>query len=307
MTRRRAIAALVMVALILGALDQLFLRIGIHALLAAPNAGRRADQLAEPPPPPGMTPLRFEVRSPPASIAVWRVDAQVPSAPAATIFVLHGIRDTRISMVGLGRQLAAAGFRVFLIDSRGHGASTGDVLSYGIFEARDLSAMIDQLAAEGQIAGAIGAIGFSYGAATAIEWAGRDRRVAAVVAVASFASVRSIMPGYCARLVPVVGPMVPGFLLDRTLRAAGARGGFDPAEASPLAAIAGARARVLLIHGRADGHIPLANSEAIQRGAPDRVELLVAEGEDHATVMADRAHLLAGRGFEFLRRWTAAP
>ncbi|HZU84258.1 MAG TPA: hypothetical protein VE987_15115 [Polyangiaceae bacterium] len=111
------------------------------------------------------------------------------------------------------------------------------------------------------------AMGMSYGAATAIEWAGRDPRVEAAVAVAPFSSLREVVPVYVPRFVPAIGRLVPGWLVQRTVDRAGRLGGFDPDAASPLATIARAR-RVLIVHGRADDFVPLAQSESLAAPRP---------------------------------------
>src|SRR5690348_10056015 len=89
--------------------DQLFVRIGGHALLAAPNAGLTVEQLKSPPPPSDVNDLRFDVHSPDASISTWLIDPPSAPHPTATIFVLHGIRSSKAALLGTGRQLAAAG------------------------------------------------------------------------------------------------------------------------------------------------------------------------------------------------------
>ena len=53
-----------------------------------------------------------------------RILEPVQSAPAAgSLVVFHGLGANRLVMLPLGRQFAAAGFRVFLVDSPGHGVN----------------------------------------------------------------------------------------------------------------------------------------------------------------------------------------
>jgi pimeloyl-ACP methyl ester carboxylesterase len=213
---------------------------------------------------------------------VWVIDP--PGAARGTVFVLHGIRDRKASFVGWGRTLAANGLRAVLVDSRGHGESSGDALSYGVLEARDLSLVLDVLGA----AGPVGAMGVSYGAATAIEWAGREPRVRAVVAVAPFASLHEVVPAYVNRMLPVAHHLLPAALIRRAIRRGGEIGSFDPTEASPRNAITRTRAPVLLLHGRRDIHIPPAHSESLHAAAPDHSTLRLLDGEDHISIISDR-------------------
>jgi pimeloyl-ACP methyl ester carboxylesterase len=224
-----------------------------------------------------------------------------PPAPRGTVFVLHGVRDHKESMIGWGRALAAEGYRAVLVDARGHGRSSGDYLSYGVVEARDLGAVLDALAPRGPL-GRVGAFGVSYGAATAIEWAGVDSRVSAVVAVAPFASLRAVVPGYARLLVPGVGERIPAFLLARAVARAGIIGAFDPEQASPSEAASRTRAPILLVHGGADQHIPPSHSEVIHARALDHSEVILVPGEDHVSITGAGSGRWWGRAVAFLSR-----
>jgi alpha-beta hydrolase superfamily lysophospholipase len=123
------------------------------------------------------------------------------------------------------------------------------------------------------------AYGASYGAATAIEWAGRDPRVRAVVAVAPFASLRDVVPGY----LPLP---LPSIFLNRAIDLAGRRGRFDPDRASPLLANEETSAAVLLVHGSADQKISVEQSHRILAAGRNHTTLVVVEGMGHDDVMS---------------------
>jgi pimeloyl-ACP methyl ester carboxylesterase len=264
-------------------------RVGASALIYAPNAGHPPDPTADalPPVPGGVSArgLRIPVGPPAATLSVVLVDGA--GAPRGTVFVLHGIRDHKKSMLGWAINLARAGYRAVLVDSRGHGGSSGDFLTYGVVEARDLSGVLGALSDQGQVAGKVGVMGVSYGAATAIEWAGVEPRVAAVVALAPFSSLRAVVPGYVRHFFPAAEVLLPGFLVDRAIARAGRDASFDPDAASPLAAVARTRARVLLFHGGADDNIPPSHSEAIHERAPDHSEVVIVPGATHDTITWD--------------------
>jgi pimeloyl-ACP methyl ester carboxylesterase len=259
--------------------------VAAHAIVDAPNAGK-----ARPAPIDGE--WRVETGNPSATIAFELVG---PADARATVLVLHGIRDSRQSMRGWGELIAAAGLRAVLVDLRGQGRSTGGVLSYGVLDAQDLSGVLDELHARGLASGRIGALGISYGAATAIEWAGRDTRVERVVAIAPFASLAEVVVGYAP--IPV-----PQLFADRAVALAGEMGSFDPAEASPLLAIRRTHAAVLLFHGTADERIAPRQSQELLAGAPDHAELVLVEGASHETIGADPSGQLRARAMEWLER-----
>ncbi|MGZ3438492.1 MAG: alpha/beta hydrolase, partial [Polyangia bacterium] len=219
-------AAVVIVALLLG--DIVTERIGAHAIVDAPNRGRTIASAAAVGP--GNSERFVDVGPPRATLAVELVEPKLP--PRATIFVLHGIRDRKENLRHWAEHLSEAGYRAVLVDSRGHGHSSGDCLTYGVLETRDLSQLVDAL----HVDGPLGVMGISYGGATAVEWTAREPRLRAAVAVAPFASLRDIVPIYTPRTIPLAGWLVPHWTQMRTVDAAGRLCRFDPDAASPRAA-----------------------------------------------------------------------
>jgi pimeloyl-ACP methyl ester carboxylesterase len=70
-------------------------------------------------------------------LRAWHI---LPSAAAPdVVLVLHGIGDTRIGAAGYARLFVQHGYQVLLPDLRAHGESRGDVITYGIREAEDVS------------------------------------------------------------------------------------------------------------------------------------------------------------------------
>jgi pimeloyl-ACP methyl ester carboxylesterase len=104
----------------------------------------------------------------------------------ATIFVLHGYMLNKETMTGWAFFLAQAGYRVVLVDLRGHGQSTGNSVSFGKYETEDFRQLLDYLADRHLCDGAVGVLGYSYGADLALHWAAHDSRVRTVVAIAPF-------------------------------------------------------------------------------------------------------------------------
>jgi alpha-beta hydrolase superfamily lysophospholipase len=252
-----------------------------EAIVFAPNRGRAAPTVAFT----GET--LVEVGPPAATLSLEIVSATVPRA---TIFLLHGVRDSKRSLLALAERFAAAGYRAVIVDSRGHGRSSGDALTYGVQESKDLAQLLGVLASRGVASGPIGAFGFSYGASTAIQWAARDARVSAVVAAAPFTSLRDVAPRY----LPVP---LPGDFIRRAIDLAGEKGAFDPDAASPLSAAASTNAALLLVHGKDDWRIPAGHSERIYRSCKSRSRsaLVVVPGTGHNAVLASRKADLASR------------
>jgi hypothetical protein len=80
--------------------------------------------------------------------AHWRPAKEVvryPGPAKGTVILLHGYLQNRNYVTPWAVRLAQAGFRCAVVDLRGHGASSGKHISFGAFEARDISAVIDDL------------------------------------------------------------------------------------------------------------------------------------------------------------------
>lgn len=162
-----------------------------RSIVWGPNTDKQIDPAADPGPEQlsamGVArQLRVPVGPPSAELSVWVIDPPAGIAPRGTILVLHGIIDKKETMLGVARDLAASGFRTVPVDLRAHGRSSGQWLTFGVVEARDLSQVLDALETQGLLAGPVGVFGPSYGGAVAIQLAGADPRVRAVVAVCPF-------------------------------------------------------------------------------------------------------------------------
>ena len=246
-------------------------------------------------PPPPLTPRR-------ASLSVWVLDKPgsehwVDGAPRATLLLLHGRNNDKSQMVPAAIRCMERGYRTVLVDHRGFGRSTGDWLTYGVVESRDLRQVVDALAERGLLAGPVGAIGVSYGAAVAIQWAAVDERAKAVVSMAAFTSLRDIVP----HQVGVFLPLISWFLSDEFIQAQVTEAcgkdaaDIDPEAASPLQAIARTKAHVLLIHGTNDPLIPPEHATRLHENAKEHSTLRLVEGVRHAALLK----VFAGSSAEF--------
>jgi pimeloyl-ACP methyl ester carboxylesterase len=220
-------------------------------------------------------------------IAVAVMDPESIDEPRATVLVLHGIRAQGLWMLDTAEALAAEGYRAVVVDLRGHGGSTGETLSFGVHEARDLSRVIDELAARGLLAGNLGVFGHSYGGSTAIQLAALDPRVKSVVAASAFAEMREEVPHYVRTMLPGVGHLLSDDFYQRVVKDAGKRGGFNPDDASAAVAATQTQAPILLLHGLEDIVVPPQNSQQIYQGAPSGSKLVYLRDLGHFGVWLD--------------------
>lgn len=86
---------------------------------------------------------------------------------AGAIVLMHGVRASRLNLLGRTRFLAEAGYSVLCFDFRAHGESTGSEITFGYLESEDARAAIKFLrsAAPGE---RIGIVGISMGGAATL-------------------------------------------------------------------------------------------------------------------------------------------
>jgi pimeloyl-ACP methyl ester carboxylesterase len=247
----------------------------------------------------GAARVETEVGPPAATLVSWLIEPRT-QPPRGSVVLLHGIRQDRRSLVGAGTAFADAGYRSILVDLRGHGESSGRYLTYGAVEASDLSQLLDALSSRGLELGCVGAFGFSYGAAVAIELGARDPRVTAVVAAAPFASLREVVADYRRKYLPAPLNAIPDSWFGHAVEEAGWLASFDPDQSSPLHSIAASRAHQLLIHGTADTQVPLRHSLALASAAGPLAELLAIPGAAHDSLPS---RVLQQRALAWFERW----
>jgi pimeloyl-ACP methyl ester carboxylesterase len=262
--------ALVGLALVMFlAFEQWFEHWFAHKMVDAPNQGAPTTTLRP-------REMRVHVGPPDADLSIEIVAPKLP--PRATLFVLPGISDDKEYLRSYAEHLATAGYRAILVDTRGHGRSSGQWLGWGLQESRDLSQLIDKL----KLDGPLGVLGHSYGGATAIIWASREPRLRAVLSLGPFASMRD-----CIDDLPGVHVLVPRWLRQRIVDIAGRLGHFDPDEASALAAVRKTQTQMLVVHGTADPLVPYAQSQRLAAAAPDHVKLVLLDGQNHEDLAGD--------------------
>jgi pimeloyl-ACP methyl ester carboxylesterase len=208
---------------------------------------------------------------------------QAERPPKATIFLLHGLDDSKedVPYEFYSYGLACEGYRVVLVDLRGHGRSTGDHIGYGGYEAHDLTQVLDELQSRGLIAGKVGVIGISYGASVGICWAAVDPRIKVVVALEPFSSLRFASQDAGATMLLAFRWLFSKNDLQDITNRVGRIDGFDPDHASPLYAIAHMDTPVLLIHGKMDDFLYPEHSIRLHAAAPDHSQLILVDGADH--------------------------
>lgn len=207
-----------------------------------------------------------------------------PTPNDALVLLLHGVADTRMGMLGHAAFLLRSGFAVLLPDSRSHGASGGNLITYGVKEADDVRRWTDWAFREQRMRRLYGA-GASMGASILLESLPKEPRFRAVVAECPFATFEEVS---YARLRQISGlpraPLWPvvklGFLYTRL------RYRVDLRQASPANALRSTNIPVLLIHGTADENIPFRHSQELHDANPAATKLWAVEGAGHVEALS---------------------
>lgn len=224
----------------------------------------------------------FQVMRYPAPGTAWA--RRAAREPRGTVVLLQGysayVRQNSYLWPWAG-VFADAGYRVVMPDLRGHGDSTGDRFTWGVVEARDVSQLVDELDRAGLLAGKLAVFGHSTGGSVAIATAVVDRRVAAVIAVSPWATMREAVGGFVNWRLRPLRWLFNDAVLDRATELAGRLARFDPHRADAVTWISQTRVPVLLLHGEKDQVVSVDHSRQLYAARPQNSRLVIFEGRDH--------------------------
>lgn len=207
----------------------------------------------------------------------WFIPPPGPG-PAPAIAVLHGWGGNAELMLPFAPFLHDAGYALLFLDARSHGQSEKDGFSSMVKFAEDLEHGIKWLEKQpGILAGRIGVLGHSVGAAAALLAASRNASVGAVLSIAAFAHpalvMRRMMAGYHIPYRPL-GWWVLWYVQKRI--------GASYDAIAPCNTIQRVSCPVLLIHGEQDAWVPLSDAELIYANRrSDAVQLRVLPDTGH--------------------------
>ena len=226
----------------------------------------------------------FDVRAPDGILLHgWKVRSAKPSGDWVLVF--HGVADNRMGVLEHSRILLLAGYDVVMMDARAHGASEGSMATYGWLERNDTRAIIDALEAV-EHPRHLFALGESMGAGIALQSAAVEPRIEAVVAEASFASLREASYDYAGlRRWPLLGKtfFAPGTWTMIYHAESLAR--LPASEVSPEKAVATRPFPVLLICDGNDVALPCRHTQRIYDAARGPKQMWVVPGAFHTAAL----------------------
>ncbi|MBN1221370.1 MAG: alpha/beta fold hydrolase [Anaerolineae bacterium] len=201
----------------------------------------------------------------------------VPGTRPEAIILVHGIHANRAYLIPQAEILAEAGYRILLIDLRGHGYSEGSTMTYGYREALDVQAAVDYLAALPEVEH-IGALGHSLGAAAVVRAAATDERLEAIVIQSSYSSLsRAVEENFQNFSVFPRRPFAPLIIKLGELMT-----GVEVGQVDSARELATMPARpVLIVHSVDDNLFPPQHAEEMYRAAQEPKRLWLVEGLPH--------------------------
>jgi hypothetical protein len=178
--------------------------------------------------------------------------------------VLHGIGDSRQGSAGYAPLFLNEGYSVLLPDSRAHGSSEGELVTYGLLEKSDVLLWAHWL--RQQNCNSLYALGESLGGAVLVQAAALGADFRAIVAESPFADLTATAEFRVRQmfhLPPLLQSVIPSLLVQNSMTYAKFRYGIDLRQVRPIHSIRRTVTPILLIHGLRDSRTPYWHSQAL--------------------------------------------
>lgn len=255
------------------------------------TAGRRHDPTRPDREPSPWEPIAVEAADGVRLAGAWHSAA---NANGRTLLLLHGFAEDRAAMLGRAEALAARGWNVVAIDSRGRGQSGGDRTTFGGREADDLrawaAALADRVGPELKLA----AWGRSMGAAIALRASVEEPRLRAVVLEAPYPELTPTVAAWLRRW------RLPGFLAPWMLHRAARLAGVPLASPRPIDLATRLNVPALILHGTRDTIAPLSDARRLADALAGPVQFVDVPDARHSDVFDVGGPPLAYRIAAFL-------
>lgn len=205
-----------------------------------------------------LKPQKFDLESEELNIKVEAnvslkgyIISQKGTTSKGVIILVHGIGGCKEHFLGLSKKLAERGISSFLFDGRAHGKSGGKYCTYGFYEKKDISKIVDLIKNKTPNL-PIGIWGNSLGGAIAIQAMEYDNRISFGVIESTFTELSQIVFDYKKRILKGFGIK---WLSDIVLKRAGSIANFSPKNIQPIKSVKNIEQPIFLAHGDSDENI----------------------------------------------------
>jgi uncharacterized protein len=194
------------------------------------------------------------------------------------IILMHGVRDSRLSLLDRARFLSAAGYSVLLFDFQAHGESIGEQITFGFLESRDAQAAV-KFVHENLPNEKIGVIGISLGGAATLL-AEPQLEINAVVLELVYPDINHAIQNRLHHYLNFVGDAIsPLFIMQLQPRL-----GLSTDQLRPLTKIGNVKAPKLIVAGSEDKHTLLSELQEMFATAQEPKELWIVNGAQHQDI-----------------------
>lgn len=191
------------------------------------------------------------------------------------ILLMHGIRANRLQMLRRALFLNQAGYSILLFDFQSHGQSTGEKMTFGFLESKDVDAAFEYLHTTLENK-SIGLIGVSLGGAAAIL-SDALTQADALVLESVYPSIQQAIDNRLSmrlgRLGPYLSPLLTMQLQPRL--------GLSTEDLKPIAHIHNANGAVFIISGKDDLHTTIEETKQLYKQASQPKYYWELEGAAH--------------------------
>ncbi|MGE4588861.1 MAG: alpha/beta hydrolase [Acidaminococcaceae bacterium] len=212
-----------------------------------------------------------------------------PESTTKTLIFVHGFMANRAVGLNYLNLYMQSGFNLLLIDSRAHGESGGDSVTWGNLEKYDLDQWISWVQ-QRVPNGTIGVHGISMGASTSLlhaELNESNKRVAFYIADSAYSDFQTLVELQVNRFVTSNNPEIPKVLLQYTNVVSYLHSRSTLRQASPLRAVRNVTTPVLYIHGDADELVPAYMSVELQKATKGPSEVYIFANSTHGSAIFD--------------------
>ena len=198
----------------------------------------------------------------------------------ATIVVLHGMGSAKETYFGFAQWLTQQGFNVVLYDQRAHGRSGGKYCTFGYYEKKDVSKVLNKILKK-YAKLPIGIHGTSLGGAVALQALAIEKRLSFGIIESTFDTLENVIEEYGHDLLKFRSRWLVRHILSRSAAIAQ----FRPFDIKPVESCRQIEQPMLLVHGDADEKIPISfnlnNFNALKTA--DK-EFFIVKGAGHEDV-----------------------
>lgn len=200
------------------------------------------------------------------------------SGSKKTVILLHGFTYTLWGSVKYVEFFRNRGFNVLMPDSRYHGKSGGNNITFGLYEKYDVKTWIDMIIEKTGTPECIGIHAESMGASIAIQHASIDSRVSFYITDSIFSDMEDALSNRLKadyHLPPF--PFIPVASLISRLHGAMYFKDISPEKIIPLLDVP-----VLFIHGSSDTYVPPVMSQLLYNKKKTNKKIWIAKGAEHS-------------------------